>query len=75
MSKIMAEIEKGVPLPDMERTRYPFVGMEPGDSFFMSQAMADRAKLQAAASSTGRRYGWKMSVRKEGDGCRVWRIS
>ena len=59
------EIEKGIPIPP-KRGRYPWNNMEVGDSFFAIE--------RVAASWASRRHGRRFSMRREGDGWRVWRI-
>lgn len=70
------KITKDVPIPTTahsgrQATKYPFPDMEIGDSFF---ANIPSQKLSSAAINYGKRYGMRFTVRKEGDGSRVWRI-
>ncbi len=63
------EIEKGIPIPPPRRHRksqYPWDSMEAGDSFFTTKPTGKNL----AAQRLGRRF----TVRREGDGRRVWRI-
>lgn len=72
----MIAIEKDKPIPPMPR-KYPFPDMQPGDSFWVplgDNAARTSHNLVAAASSHGRRKGKKFSVRRDGEGFRVWRV-
>jgi hypothetical protein len=70
----MFKIEKGVPIPAKRTNRatgYPWGQMEVGDSFYApGKRSADFSAYRAAALKHGIRY----TVRKEGDGVRVWRV-
>lgn len=71
-------VEKGHPIPRPTTRVYPFGDMEPGDSFFVPPGEnAERTKnnVRCAAKAFGRRKGWKFTVRKDGEGVRVWRLS
>ena len=75
------EIDKGVPMPDRP-TRYPFAGMDVGDSFLIEvrggrrQEALVRRRVSAAASDYRRRHGAsaKFDSRVTLDGVRVWRV-
>jgi hypothetical protein len=72
----MIAIEKDKPLPPIWR-KYPFADMQAGDSFWVPQgdnAARTSHNLVSAASSHGRRKNKRFSVRRDGDGFRVWRI-
>lgn len=75
------KIEKGIPQPVRGRggRKYPWSGMDVGDSFFVPDVTS--AKLSGAASSytnhrrrTGKSVP-KFSVRKVDGGVRVWRTA
>ena len=69
----MYEIEKGIEVPNYERYRkYPFEGMEIGDSFLVPHEMKNR--VQASASSYGRRKNKRFLTRTVESGVRVWRV-
>lgn len=70
----MHKIEKNVPIPPKENLRkYPVYEMEVGDSFFVPDTETQRVsrRIQKFQQRTKARF----SVRKEGNGARVWRIS
>lgn len=64
MSEI--KIDKGVPMP----TKYPWKSMEIGDSFVFPYRPSNKGLYRCAAHA-----GIKISIRKEGDGIRIWRIA
>ena len=64
------KIEKNVPRPVNPHIKYPFEGMDIGDSFLYT---GDRSKINSAAHNHGKRSDTKFSIRKEGKGFRVWR--
>ena len=68
------KIDKGIPLPPPRaaQMRYPWLEMEPGDSFFVPGKKASQisSPLRAAQIATGRRY---TSQTVDG-GVRVWRL-
>jgi len=61
------KIEKGIEIPD-GWSKYPFSKMEVGDSFFV------KTKSGKSAYMYSKRHGMRFTVRKEGDGFRIWRI-
>jgi hypothetical protein len=61
-------VVSNVPVPE-RYTRYPFHQMKVGDSFYSSSST-----VTSAAFRHGTLYNKKFTVRKEGDGLRVWRI-
>ena len=79
----MFEVERNIPVPDEygggRAGKYPWRGMDVGDSFHVPSAGLDRSLLQtrmsARAVNTGNRLGTKYTVRIDGDGVRVWRIA
>lgn len=64
-----------VPGPQAARERYPFPQMQVGDSFLILEA--DWIKnLRSAAYMYSRRHpGVKFTVRRYGEGWRLWRIA
>jgi hypothetical protein len=52
--------------------KYPWDEMEVGDSFF---APVTVKMLSAASWHITKTRGWKFSVRREGEGARIWRIA
>lgn len=65
-------VEKGIPVPRVSgRAVYPFPLMEVGDSF----SIDGKERVAAAASVFGKRHGVKFSLRKDGEGYRVWRVA
>lgn len=84
------EIEKGIPVPTVEKTskRWPFVKMEAGDSFAITEPEYEditqeeddlilkrlRGALTSSANSYGRRHNKKFAVRRVGPrSFRCWR--
>jgi len=71
----MFTIDKGIPMPRRgcgERERkYPFLEMEPGDSFLIPDGEVDRNQRQTCANSAAA-YGKKIAVRRVAGGLRVW---
>jgi hypothetical protein len=64
-------IEKNIPIPPMTKNSvYPFQYMEIGDSFYTTASIN---KLSTAASIYGKRHQKGFTIRKEGEGHRVWR--
>ena len=71
MADPVITIDKGVPLPPLRR-KWPFVGMEVGDSFFIDRPTA---AFSGVAGVAGARLGRKFTCRAENGGCRVWRVA
>lgn len=81
------QIERNIPLPAKRkspgaRAKYPYAGMDVGDSFHVVPAAGkglDRARagLHCSANAWALRRGgaWKFTVRVEGNGLRCWRIA
>jgi hypothetical protein len=72
-------IEKGVPLPKPKRGPgslfFTWNEMEVGDSvFFADQAVGPVYRSTRDYSMRKTQGAKKFTCRKEGDGCRVWRI-
>jgi hypothetical protein len=65
-------IERGIEMPGSRVVkRYPFEGMEVGDSFYV-EGVGMQVLLNANWRA-GKRLGRKYVARKEGGGIRVWR--
>ncbi len=64
------KIEKNIPIPAYNN-KYPWAGMEIGDSFFVSGATMKG--VGGGLYSCGRRAGFKITVRSVDGGVRVWR--
>lgn len=75
------KIEKNVPLSEAAQRKYkrwPFAEMKIGDSFYLSlkDAGQNGVVVRPAASYFGiRNRDYKFTVRKDGEGYRVWRIA
>jgi hypothetical protein len=65
-------IDKGVPMPVGSATKYPWLQMEIGDSFFTN---VSTSTMGAGHSARAKKDGHKYVTRKEGTGCRVWRVA
>jgi hypothetical protein len=67
-------IDNTVPIPIKGNSakKYPFGGMQVGDSFALP--ISEYSKLQRAAHSYGNWHKKKFTVRNEGETVRVWRI-
>lgn len=64
------KVEKGVPLP----SKYPFAGMQIGDSFAVPEGVS-RTAVSIAAHRHGKDHGTKFTVRIMPDrSFRCWRI-
>jgi phenylacetate-coenzyme A ligase PaaK-like adenylate-forming protein len=68
-------IEKNVPLAktELHNTKYPFLRMEIGDSFFVANVA--RQKVGSAAYVAGRVHGRTFKTRTVEGGVRVWRVA
>ncbi len=65
-------IEKGLPTPNKRLTRYPFAGMEVGDSFFAPLTLA-ASILTSARRHHPKRFTTRSVVENGVRGVRVWR--
>lgn len=67
-------IEKGVQRPRSvpSHPKYPLKDLKVGESFF---APVRSGHMSGSIYLAKLKTGFKYSVRKEGDGCRVWRIA
>ena len=68
------QIEKNIPLPGdkLPHAKYPWDEMEVGDSFF---ANAEPSSLRSCARYQAGKKGHRYTIRKEGEGTRVWRTA
>lgn len=78
------QIETGIPVPGSKRgppTKYKFAELRVGDSImFPNERLGVRSKPACAAgvfASRMRQSGveWRVSIRKEGAGVRIWRTA
>ena len=69
----MFKVESGVPTPPASgrKNKYPWAGMNVGDSFFVPDAPAS---TRSAASIRGKTHGEMYVTRSENGGVRVWRV-
>ena len=75
------KIEKGVPIPPRGRganktgLAHTLRTMETGDSFYYETKSKSSESAMATVTATAARvHGKKFTTRKEGNGCRVWRV-
>ncbi len=69
-------IEKHVPLPDdRQRQVYPFPDMAVGDSFLVLDADWIKNMRSAAYMYAKRHPGVRFTIRKYGEGWRLWRVA
>lgn len=68
------KIEKNIPITRANRFRIPFDEMENGDSVFVPEDEMSYGTLRVSAHKYGRKTGKRMTVRKQENGCRVWRV-
>lgn len=69
-------VESDIPVPKRMRagSKYPFVKLEVGDSFFVPKE-SQRAKIvRNAADDYAKRHGVKFRVLQVEGGCRCWRV-
>lgn len=71
------KVEKGIPIPPPRKnpggSKYNFItSLEVGDSFTVPLSPAT---AHSVISKYSKRFGVKMTVRKESSGCRVWRVA
>lgn len=71
MGKITIERRAGIPVPHGEK--YPFIKLGVGDAFSIDDPSAHNT-LRSTASRLGKRLNRKFSVRKSGNGLKVYRI-
>lgn len=63
------KIEKGIPMPDFSRLKYPLDQMEVGDSFFVLKPTIASSIMSAEA-----RTGFRFKSKYQDGGTRVWRV-
>lgn len=70
-------IENHIPVPGPESARsvYPFPKMKVGDSFLVLEADWVRNLRSAAYMYAKRHPGVRFTIRKYGEGWRLWRVS
>lgn len=69
----MISIEKNIPFPKVSSTKYPFLDLEVGDSFFVPDMIT--SKMSSYIQRFRLKYpDRKWAVRKVVGGIRVWRI-
>ena len=73
----MIAIDKAGTFPPVkERTSYPFIRMDVGDSFLLTeQKKAESARIAALLFARRKSLEWKFSVRKVTDGWRIFRVN
>lgn len=76
----MIKIEKNIPIPSntTKRSKYPFIDMKIGDSFFITtdhNPEHTRKRVAAAASMFSKERGWRFKTQVSQQGVRVWRIA
>lgn len=69
------EFDKHIPIPGPSRETYPFGQMSVGDSFMVVDATWIKNIRSAAYMHSRRHPGVKFTVRKYGDGWRIWRTA
>ena len=69
----VCSIDKNIPMPSKMRTKilYPYSDMEIGDSFFTISKHGG----QLASVANKRHAPKRFSVRRDGDGFRIWRTA
>ncbi len=72
----MIPIDKNIPAPKTrsKRDKYPWKGMDIGDSFFVPIDQAPKTFITVCYIA-GKMHDRKFSCRKEEAGYRVWRVS
>lgn len=72
------KIERGIPVPERRKRKYPFEDMQPGDSFEVplngDTLFRTRSRIQGSMAHF-RTKGWSFTTRKTDTGIRVWRLS
>lgn len=70
------KIEKNVEFPRNPASKYPFLDMEIGDSFFVSvDRECEKSYTGQRITNSGRMVtGYKFSYRKVEGGVRIWRV-
>lgn len=70
------KVERKVEIPPRTKgLKYPWDELKVGDSFFVDQKVTSNGMYSCAANYNRRaKKPIKISVRKEGNGIRVWRV-
>ena len=72
---MMVHIDQGIALPT-NRSKYPFVEMEEGDSIlFGIRKQAESCRVAALRFTRVHQPKWVFTLRKVDNGWRLWRIS
>jgi len=74
--KMIAIDKYGTVPPVKDRASYPFMQMDVGDSFLLTEyKKAESARIAALLFSKRKSLQWKFSVRKVSEGWRIFRIN
>jgi hypothetical protein len=72
------KLDTNVPMPTVNSNKYPFDGMDVGDSFFVPGGNAVR-RLRSAAAYHARqanvKYSTRVTTENDTDGARCWRVA
>lgn len=75
----MYVIEKNIPVPPGNHSKYPFAKMEVGDSFLVKSEGKEPKNLissiRQASYNCTKKSGMKFRARIEGENVRVWRVA
>ena len=63
----------GVPRKVGRPAEYPFMDLDVGESVLLPKKR--RSLFSSALQYASKKTGWRFVTRKEGDGCRVWRVT
>lgn len=74
---VVGRIERNIPIPPFvggrgRPAKYPLADMQVGDSFFMPAAIKN--SVAGCATSHGKRYNKKFTIRRDANGYRCWRL-
>ena len=68
------DFEKGIPIPKRSRYAWSWKDMQVGDSIYFQDAKtADSAGMSLRQYIRVNKLSWKITVRKENTGKRIWR--
>jgi len=77
----MIKIDKNIPIPEKQpkASKYPFLGMKKGDSFFIemdNQSQLQYNRLTSSIRTSKKRMGqdYRITLRKVEGGIRCWRM-
>lgn len=70
------KLEKNIPIKSAKYTSFPFKEMEIGDSFLVPIDFCKRQTIHNHLTAFNRENNvfYKLSIKKEKDGFRVWRV-